>query len=66
MADKIKAVLLRPLNGEEIGTEVEYDKADFERLESYGAVERAGTKKVEPAANKQAKAPANKSSRKGS
>ena len=38
MADKIKAILLKPLNGAEIGSEDEFSKADFEKLEAQDAV----------------------------
>lgn len=55
MADKIKAVLLKPLNGAKIGSEAEYSAADFKRLEARGAV-----KKIEPPKNKKAPAPKNK------
>lgn len=34
----IKAVLLKPLNGDPIGSEREFDKLDFERLRLMGAV----------------------------
>jgi hypothetical protein len=34
----VKVKLLRPLNGEDIGTEAEYDQADAKRLEASGAV----------------------------
>ena len=39
MADKITVTLLRPLNGAEVGTTAEYDKADADRLAKSGAVE---------------------------
>lgn len=55
MAEKVKATLLRPLNGAEVGSEAEYDRADFNRLESYGAVKAATGYK-----NKSAPAPENK------
>ncbi len=44
MADKIKAELLKPLNGAEIGSYAEYSKADFERLKSKGAVKEVPEK----------------------
>ena len=59
MADKIKAILLKPLNGAEIGSEAEYDKADFDRLAARGAVKRAEAPK-----NKRAPEPMNKSAAK--
>lgn len=39
---KVKVKLLRPLLNREVGSEVEYDKADAERLEGYGAVQIIG------------------------
>ena len=59
MADKIKAILLKPLNGAAIGSEAEYYKADFDRL-----VERGAVKAAEAPKNKAADAPANKSAAK--
>lgn len=44
MADKIKAELLRPLNGAKIGSHAEYSKADFERLKARGAVKEVPAK----------------------
>ena len=38
MSDKLKVKLLRPLDDEPIGAEVEFDKVDAERLEGFGAV----------------------------
>lgn len=55
MADKIKAVLLKPLDGQAIGSEAEYDKADFDRLAERGAV-----KALRAPQNKEAPAPENK------
>ncbi len=52
MADKVQAELLRPLNGEEIGTVVEYDKRDARRLEERGCVKILGPAAPE---NKEAK-----------
>lgn len=61
---KIKAVLLKPLDGAEIGSEREFDEVDFDRLVSRGAV-KAATKPENKAApkprNKAAKKPKNKS-----
>ena len=55
MADTIKAVLLKPLNGAEIGSEAEYSAADFSQLEGMGAVKRADAPK-----NKMQPSPVNK------
>ena len=55
MADKIKAELLKPLNGAEIGSTAEYSPADFKMLEAKGAVKEAAAPK-----NKSANAPKNK------
>ena len=55
MADTIKAILLKPLNGADIGSEAEYSAADFSQLEGMGAVKRA-----EPPKNKMKDAPVNK------
>jgi hypothetical protein len=41
----VKVKLLRPLNGEEIGSEKTYEKSDAERLAGYGAVEILGDTK---------------------
>ncbi len=61
MADKVKVKLLRPLNNGEIGSTVEYERADAYRLVAYGAVEIVGGVKAERApANKMVDAPANK------
>ena len=60
MADKVKVRLLRPLNGEDIGTEKEYSKADADRLESRGAVEIVSKSAPAPQ-NKMESAPENKS-----
>lgn len=59
---KVMVKLLRPLLGREIGATAEYDKADAERLASYGAVEIMGEAKAEPAPENKAEdaAPANK------
>ena len=51
-----KAILTKPLDGEPEGTKREFSDADFERLESLGAVKAAPEPK-----NKQAKSPQNKS-----
>lgn len=59
---KVRVKLLRPVMNREIGSEVEYDKADAERLAGYGAVEILGEAKSEPAPENKAEpaAPANK------
>ena len=46
-----KVILLKPLNGAEIGSEAEYSDADFARLEKLGAV------KAKPRAKNKAKSP---------
>ena len=61
MADKIKAILLKPLNGAEVGSDAEYSKADFDRLKSKGAVKEAPAPK-----NKAADEPENKAAPKKS
>lgn len=64
----VKVKLLRPLNGQDIGTVVEYEQADADRLAESGAVQIVRAEKAEKAApeNKAEKsAPANKSAGKG-
>ncbi len=59
----VKAILLKPLDGQSEGTEREFDKADFDRLEAMGAVRRAtggAEKAAAPVANKAAPPVANK------
>lgn len=61
--DKIKAVLTKPLDGQPEGTEREFDKVDFDRLEGQNAVRKAGTAAVKaapPVLNKMDMAPLNK------
>lgn len=62
---KIKAILLKPLNGEPIGSEAEFDKVDFDRLKAQNAVKAATKKPKKKAArkprNKAAPKPQNKS-----
>ncbi|MDR6757833.1 hypothetical protein J2Y48_003130 [Mycoplana sp. BE70] len=41
----VKAVLLKPLDGQPEGTEREFSKADFDRLKALNAVGAAGTPK---------------------
>lgn len=55
----IKVKLLRPLDGKEVGSIVEYSQADASRLESRGAVQIIGKAAPEPL-NKKAPEPANK------
>lgn len=60
----IKAVLLKPLDGDPIGSEREFDKLDFERLRLMGAVRAADAgdaKAAFPVINKVAPPVANKS-----
>ncbi len=52
----VKAILLKPLDGREIGSTAEFSKADFDRLRAKGAVKRAPAPE-----NKKAPAPPNKS-----
>lgn len=59
---QVKVKLLRPLNGQEIGAKVEYDRADAERLAALGAVEIIEAKAKAAPANKGA--PSNKAARK--
>ena len=57
---KILAKLLKPLDGNPEGSEIEYDQQDFDALEAMHAVKRVA-KKAEPApSNKVATPPANK------
>jgi hypothetical protein len=37
----IKAILLKPLDGRDIGAEAEFSEADFNELQRLGAVKRA-------------------------
>ena len=64
MSDTVKVKLLRPLNGEAVGTTAEYSAADAKRLAASGAVQIINTKAEAAPANKAEKAPANKSSKK--
>lgn len=58
---KVSIKLLRPLDGYVEGRTYEFDKADADRLVSYGAAEPVAQVKQENApANKAAPAPANK------
>jgi len=60
----IKAILIKPLDGDPEGSEREFDKVDFDRLEALGAVRKAGdgaAKVAPPVKNKMAPPLANKS-----
>lgn len=57
---KVKVRLLKPLNGREIGSEVEYDRAHIKRLVGLGAVEVIKTKAARAPRNKMEKPPLNK------
>lgn len=57
---KIKAILLKPLNGEPIGSEAEFEKADFDRLVDRGAVKAAPAKTAPTPRKKAAQKPRNK------
>ncbi len=48
---KVKAVLIKPLDGQPEGTELEFDKNDFDSLKALGAVRaaQADTAKKAPA-----------------
>lgn len=50
----VKAILTKPLDGDPEGTEREFSKADFDRLQKLGAVRKA------PAPAKAATVPLNK------
>ena len=50
----VKAILIKPLDGDPEGTEREFSKVDFDRLQKLGAVQKA------PTATKAASAPMNK------
>lgn len=59
----VKAILTKPLDGDPEGTEREFDKHDFDRLEALGAVRKAGAegqKAAPPVLNKMDTPPANK------
>ncbi|MCC0806512.1 hypothetical protein FPV16_09820 [Methylobacterium sp. W2] len=59
----IKAILLKPLDGDPVGSEREFDKLDFERLEGMRAVRAAAgasAKAAPPVLNKAAPLAANK------
>lgn len=44
----IKAILLKPLDGDPEGSSREFDQTDFTRLEAMGAVRRAGLREDGP------------------
>lgn len=59
----IKAILIKPLDGDPEGTEREFGPDDFERLEAFGAVRKGGSgseKQAPGVANKKAPPVANK------
>lgn len=56
----IKAVLLKPLDGFPEGAEREFDRDDFERLKSMGAVRAPSVKAAPEPLNKNAPVVANK------
>lgn len=57
----IKAILLKPLDGDPEGTTREFTKADFDRLNAKGAVRAADkAKAAPPVANKMASVVKNK------
>lgn len=58
---RVKVKLIRPLNGQDPGTIVTYEKVDADQLAALGAVQILGPVKVaQKPKNKMAKAPANK------
>ena len=58
--NKVAAVLLKPLDGREIGSTIELSAEDFDRLHALHAVRGVVVKMAAPPANKMAGAPANK------
>lgn len=58
----VKVRLLRPLNGQEIGTVVEYDQANADRLLETGSIELVKDAKSAPENKAQKAAPENKAS----
>ena len=58
---KIKAVLIKPLDGDPIGAEREFSKAEFDKLKAQGAVKRVATKAAPKPKNKMDEPPQNKS-----
>ena len=60
----VKAILIKPLDGDPPGSEREFNTEDFKRLEAQGAVRKAASpqpKKAPAAKNKNAPAVQNKS-----
>lgn len=57
---KIKAILLKPVNGQPIGSPAEFEKADFERLKSRNAVKAAPASSASKPKTKAAPKPKNK------
>lgn len=59
----IKAILIKPLDGDPAGATREFSPEDFKRLEAFGAVRKADAKNVKiapPVKNKKAPTVANK------
>ncbi|NML88752.1 hypothetical protein HHL26_06680 [Sphingobium sp. TB-6] len=61
MTGKVKVKLLRPLDDEPIGAEVEFDATDAKRLKDFGAVKILGAADSEPETSEKP-APASKPS----
>lgn len=60
----VKAILIKPLDGEPEGSEREFSQADFDRLKAKGAVRVSDEKKAaEAPLNKKAPEVANKSAK---
>lgn len=58
----VKAILTKPLDGDAVGSEREFDQVDFDRLKAMGAVRAIiEIKAAPPLQNKMARAPLNKS-----
>ncbi len=56
----VKAVLIKPLDGQPEGTECDFSAEDFKRLEAFGAVRRADVKAAPAVKNKKAPSASNK------
>jgi hypothetical protein len=56
----IKAILVKPLDGQPAGSEREFSQADFDHLTRLGAVREAGAKSAPEVLNKAAPVPDNK------
>ncbi|MBD8549480.1 hypothetical protein [Sphingomonas sp. CFBP 8764] len=58
----VKAILTKPLDGDAVGSEREFDQVDFDRLHLMGAVRAISeVKAAQPLQNKMARGPLNKS-----